>query len=159
MAPVGEKACIQFEFTAPQAIGGVTLSTGSVIRFEFLFVGGGGSNQLEATDDGRTFRTVATIPGGGPGQTTVSFAPVTARFFRVTFPTKPPRPNPLAEMGFTVGEPSERQHRVAELVLHAGARIRRFEGKAGSLPPRACTSRPRPRWRLPTPYAAPTSSI
>ncbi len=152
MAPVGQKAWIQFEFSAPQAIRGVTLATGSVNRFEFLFGGGGGGNELEASDDGRTFRTVAAIPGGGPGQNTSAFAPVTARFFRVTFPTEPPRPNPLAALGFAAAEPAERQHPVAELVLHTGARVHRFEGKAGFF---AATG----LYELATPQVAPDETV
>jgi len=77
---------------------------------------GSGENgcDLEASDDGQTFRNVVHIENGDVG-TTTAFAPVTARFFRITFATKAPAPASVD---------------VAELVLYTGARVNRFEDKA-----------------------------
>jgi hypothetical protein len=120
-APVGEKAWIQMEFPKPQAVQALTIVTGGGRGGR----GGGASQALEAGDDGRQFRTVAAIPAGGAAEHTIAFPPVTARFFRVTFTTPPP---PAAGRGGAFGAPAGYQ--IAELVLHAGPRVNRFEEKA-----------------------------
>jgi len=79
-APTGEKAWIQFEFAAPQTVYGMSLFTGTAGRGGGP--GGGASNQnLEAGDNGQDFHAVAPFPSGAR---TISFAPVTAKFFRFT---------------------------------------------------------------------------
>ena len=127
-APVGEKAWIQYEFDQPHAIRAVTLAV----------IGGGGFRgrgvgdsvrALEASDDGQQFHTVAPIPYAPIGAT-VSFAPVTARFFRVTFLTAPP-PQVELRPGFNETQPEPvKVHHIAELVLDPGARVNRFEVKS-----------------------------
>jgi hypothetical protein len=119
-APVGEKAWIQLEFPKPQAVQALTIVTGGGRGGR----GGGASQALEAGDDGRQFRTVAAIPAGGAAEHTIAFPPVTAKFFRVTFSAAPP----AAGRGGAFGAPAGYQ--IAELVLHAGARVNRFEEKA-----------------------------
>ncbi len=117
-APAGGKAWIQMEFSRPQAIQALTMVTGGGRGGR----GGGATQALEAGDDGQQFHTVATIPAGGAAQHTIAFPPVTARFFRVTFAAAQP---PAAGRG---GAPAGYQ--IAELVLHPGARVNRFEEKA-----------------------------
>jgi hypothetical protein len=114
-AQAGGKAWIQFEFPQPQAVRGLTLVVGGTAARGR----GAGANgrALEASDDAREFRTVAQIPGGGAAERTISFAPVTAKYFRVTFP---------APAGGNAPAGTE----IAELVLHTGARVNRFEEKA-----------------------------
>ena len=75
---------------------------------------------------------VATIPAIGSTEHTLSFAPVTAKYFRVTFKTLPEPPNPFAGMGFRTPPISDVQ--ITELVLHPGARVNRFEEKAAFNP-------------------------
>jgi hypothetical protein len=124
-APVDQKAWIQFEFNKPQSVRGLSLVVG----------GGRGGNgdrgqALETSDDGQQFRTVAAIPGGGTAERTISFPAVTSKFFRFTFKTQQP---PAAGRGGaadgTPAAPAGMQ--IAELVLHTGARVNRFEEKAG----------------------------
>jgi len=135
MAPVGEKAWIQFEFPKPQAIRGVTLVMGGG-GGRGRRGGGAGGPELEAGDDGRQFHTIATLPTGGAAQHTIAFPEVTARFFRVTFTTPPPpagrgRGGDLPAFGGGRNPaPAPTTHQVAELVLHPGARVNRFEEKA-----------------------------
>jgi hypothetical protein len=87
-APVGQKAWIQFEFPAPQTIYGMSRYTGSAGRGGF---GGGPSNQnLEVSDNGQEFHVAASVPGGAR---TISFAPITAKYFRFTVLTEPPPAN------------------------------------------------------------------
>jgi len=125
-APVDQKAWIQFEFAKPQSVRGLSIvavgGRGSGGR-------GGGDQALEAGDDGRQFRTVAAIWGGGTAQRTIAFTAVTAKFFRVTFRTpQPPAAGRGGAGGGTPAAPAGTQ--IAELVLHTGARVNRFEDKA-----------------------------
>ncbi len=132
MAPVGEKAWIQFEFATPQRIRAITLAVQGAGGRGFGRQAGVSGPELEAGDDGARFRTVATLPAGGVASQTIAFDPVTARFFRVTFKTpQPPPPGGLGGFGGAAPPPSPTSHRIAELVLHPGARVNRFEVKAG----------------------------
>jgi hypothetical protein len=134
-APVGEKAWIQFEFPKPQTIQGITLVAGGGRGGR----GGGDSGQaFESSDNGQDYRTVAAIPGGGIAERTITFPPVTARFFRVTFRTaEPPAgrggpggPPPSANPQTPATPPAPPAIQIAELVLHPAARVNRFEDKA-----------------------------
>ena len=82
--PAGEKAWIQFEYEAPQAIRAVTLAMGGA-KPPWWAPRPPGS-ELQASDDGRSFRPIAQVPRSLAEQNTVAFEPVRARFFRVTFP-------------------------------------------------------------------------
>ena len=127
---VGEKAWVQYEFDQPQAIRGVTLVCGKKNPFDAFAPPGGESGQaLEASDDGQNFHVVVDIPKGGSTEHTLSFAPVTAKYFRVTFKKMPPAPDAGADMGFP-SPPPPKDMPIAELVLHPGARVNRFEEKA-----------------------------
>ena len=106
----GGKAWIQFAFPQAQTIRALTVVTR-----------GGGTETLQAGDDGSNFHYVATLPEGGAAEHTVSFAPVTAKFFRITFQ------GPAAGSA-TAGRGGEIS--VSELQLHPGARVNRFEEKA-----------------------------
>ena len=149
-APTGEKAWIQFEFAAAQTIYGMSLYTGTAGRGGGP--GGGSSNQnLEASDNGREFHIVAPLPSGAR---TVSFAPVTARFFRLTVLTQAATANagggarggaPAgAGQGAGAGPgggggragvaggapPAPAGTPVAEFALHTSPRVNRVEEKA-----------------------------
>ncbi|MDE3063452.1 MAG: glycoside hydrolase [Acidobacteriota bacterium] len=131
---IGEKAWIQYEFDQPAAMRGLTIVAGKKGPGDAFLPPGGDSGQaLEASDDGVNFRVVADVPKGGSTEHTISFAPVTAKYFRVTFKTQAVPPNPFADMGFPSGPPPV-NHEIAELVLHPGARVSRFEEKAAFNP-------------------------
>ncbi len=109
------KAWIQFAFSLPQTIRSLTIATS----------GGGPAGPeaaLEASDDGGNFRVAAAVPSGRTPERTISFAPVTAKYFRVTFQS-PPTP-----MGVT--RQASAPISIAELELHPGARVNHFEEKA-----------------------------
>ncbi|WP_321474308.1 glycosyl hydrolase [uncultured Paludibaculum sp.] len=131
LAPVGERAWIQFEFSQPQAIRGLTLVLHSAGRNPFGDISSDTGLNLESSSDGTQFNRVASIPVSRSVANTISFAPVTAKFFRVTFRTPQPPPR-----GQTMNIPGLRPqraptaHRIAELVLHPGARVNRFQEKA-----------------------------
>jgi hypothetical protein len=128
MAPVGQKAWIQFAFSKPVAIRGVSLA---IAGFKWPFGPPPPGPDLEASDDGQSFRKLVNIPRSTAAQNTVSFPPVAARFFRVTFVTPPPAPPMDIDIPLP---PPATAHQVAELVLHAGARVTRFEEKAAFVP-------------------------
>jgi hypothetical protein len=131
---VGEKAWVQYEFAQPQSIRALTIVAGKKGAFDaFLPPGGESGRALETSDDGRNFRVVLDIPKGGSTEHTVAFPPVTARYFRVTFKTLPAAPNPMADAGFPT-PPAAKDIPIAELQLHPGARVNRFEEKAAFNP-------------------------
>ena len=136
-ASVGENAWIQLEFAEPQSVRAISLVVGGGGRGGRGTPGDSG-RALEASDDGRQFRAVASIPAGGAAQHTIAFAPVTARFFRVTFRTMAPPSGRGAAGMFGAPPPGAGQAQpqqpagtpIAELVLHTGARVNRVEEKA-----------------------------
>jgi hypothetical protein len=95
---------------------------------------------LEASDDGQNFRPVARLISDDAPEHTVSFPAVTAKYFRVTFKHVPPPPLPdwavntdPESLGVKIGPPPT-GYEIAELVLHPGARVNRFEEKAAFVP-------------------------
>jgi hypothetical protein len=109
-----EAAWLQFEFSQPQKAAALTLTATGI-----------GARELQSSDDGAQFNPVAAIPAGGTIPHTVSFPPVTARFFRVVFRSPPSR-----AAGAPAPPPNAGETRVAMLALYAGARVNRFEEKA-----------------------------
>ena len=131
---MGGKAWIQYQFAQPQTIRALTIVAGQKSPGDaFLPPGGDSGRALEASDDGQNYHLVLDLPKGGSTEHTLSFAPVTAKFFRVTFKTQPVPPNPFGDMGFPTPPPPT-NHLIAELVLHPGARVNRFEEKAAFNP-------------------------
>ena len=65
---------------------------------------------LEASDDGQSFRGIVKLPGGECPEHTVSFAAVTAKYFRVTFKRTPPPPLPAGPPA-SIQRPSESSFR------------------------------------------------
>jgi hypothetical protein len=125
-AKAGEKAWIQYEFPASQKISAVTIVRVSGGPGDEYFARGGSTDPsefVEASDDGTLYRIVASIPKGGAMEHTISFAPVTAKYFRVTFAT-------ATEQGAAGGAARSPSIALAELVLHADAQVNRFEEKA-----------------------------
>lgn len=107
----GQMAYLQLEFPQPfQAR-------------SFLLVPGPGNNEhqcaLQASEDGKNFRTLRTFsiprPGPTPLKVSVNFDPVSARFYRLAFL----RPSPRAQ-----------RITVAEVELRSGLRIENIGGKA-----------------------------
>jgi hypothetical protein len=131
---IGEKAWIKFEFAQPQTIRALTIVAGEKSPMDaFLPPGGDSGRALETSDDGQNYHVVLDFPKGGSTEHTLSFAPVTAKYFRVSFKTQPAAPNPFADMGIPTPPPPT-DHLIAELVLHPGARVNRFEEKAAFNP-------------------------
>jgi hypothetical protein len=136
----GEIAWIQYEFPKPQMIRAVTFMFKDPEDIPAAVYGiGPPEKTLEASDDGINFRPVVQLAGGpywAPLHS-ISFPAVTAKYFRVTFKRVPPHAPPSwitnqdpADLKKQAG-PAPTEYQIAELVLHPGPRVNRFEEKAG----------------------------
>jgi hypothetical protein len=138
--PVGSESWIQFEYPSPRTIRSLTYVTKDPNFIEQLVSGiAAPEKNLEASDDGQNFRKVASLSEGRGPEHTVSFAPVTAKYFRVTFKRNPPPPIPAWAEGidptsFGPMPPPPTSYEVAELVLHSDPRVNHFEEKAAFVP-------------------------
>jgi hypothetical protein len=134
---IGQSAWIQYEFPAPQTLRSVTFVIPELDEIASIASGiGGPENSLEASDDGQNFHLVAKLSGGDAPEHTLSFPAVTAKYFRVSFKRTPAPPIPdwavgidPASLGIKI-PPPPKDYEIAELVLHPGARVNRFEDKA-----------------------------
>ena len=134
-APVGQQAWVQFEFAKPQTIRALTFALGGPVNpFQDVMGGAAPGPDLEASEDGVSFRKVSTIPNNGARVHTISFPETTARFYRVTFTSPPPFTGPPAmQFDADFGDfnlPPSKDYAIAELALHAGPRVNRVEEKA-----------------------------
>jgi hypothetical protein len=133
---------IQYEFPKPQSIRAITFATKDPDPIVTAVSGiAPPEKTLEASDDGTSFRPIVTLSGAShynySPQHTISFPAVTAKYFRVAFkrPSPPPPPSWVtdqdpADLRRQAGPPPT-GYEIAELVLHPGARVNRFEEKAG----------------------------
>jgi len=137
-APAGQQAWVQYEFSSPQAINAVTLVLNDPGAAAANMFGAAASiADAEVSDDGQTFRKLVDIPNDGGEEHTIAFPATTARFFRVAFTDKPPAG--FSDLTFDVESPfgdfsamkPNPNFEIAELVVHPGARVSRFEEKAG----------------------------
>jgi hypothetical protein len=111
----GGKSWVQYAFAQPVTMRAVSLAIRGAGR------GVSTAAALEASEDGAAFHPVTAIPVGGVAEETVSFAPVTAKYFRVTFTTASGATSDTAA-GSTIT--------IENLEPHPGARVNRFEVKA-----------------------------
>jgi hypothetical protein len=130
---LGEDAWIQFEFAKPETIQSLSIVGGG---FGGIFgMGADPDNRaLKVSNDGKDFTKVIDITRGGVDQKTLTFSPVTGKYFRFTWKTPQPRPsfNPGADLGMdlsTMMKPAAGVE-VAELNLFTAPRVNRFEEKA-----------------------------
>ena len=134
----GSDSWIQFEYLAPHRVCAVTFVTKDP-GFIQEFVSGTPEKTLEASDDGQNFHKVVSLSGGEAPEHTISFDPVTAKYFRVRFKRSPPPPIPAWAEGMDLssfGPPPTvpTTYEVAELVLHSDPRVNHFEEKAAFVP-------------------------
>ena len=138
---VGESSWIQYEFPEAQTIRAITYVTKDPSWVDALVAGVAAPEKtLEASDDGQSFREVVKLSGGEAPEHTISFAAVTAKYFRVTFKRPPPPKVPAWAAGLDPASfgikipPKPTEYKIAELVLHPGARVNHFEEKAAFVP-------------------------
>ncbi|MCP5431646.1 MAG: discoidin domain-containing protein [Alphaproteobacteria bacterium] len=123
-ASAGRPVWVQYEFPQPQTMRAVVVGVGDGGRFSFTSVPEG---RVEASDDGETFRTLATLPGAynlSPPSRTFAFPATTARFFRVTFTSIPTNPMSL------FGAPPYTGYEIGELRFEPSPRVNRAEEQA-----------------------------
>ncbi|KAA6461924.1 glycoside hydrolase [Acidobacteria bacterium AB60] len=133
----GDVSWIQYEFPQPQSVRSITFVVKTPSWIEQMIAQMSAPEMtLEASDDGQSFKPVAKLENSNAPEHTISFAPVTARYFRVTFKRTPPPPLPDwaagidgSSFGFKV-PPPPKDYQVAEMALHTGARVNHFEEKA-----------------------------
>jgi hypothetical protein len=118
----GGPAWVEFEFEQPFPARAITLAAR----------GGIPVGRVLASDDGSGFRTLVTLPGpqlyrGGTVRT-FAFPETAARFFRVELDDAPLAP--AAVMSEPAPQPA-REYTLSEVKLHSGARVNRWEEKAG----------------------------
>jgi hypothetical protein len=111
-------AWVQFDYGHAQTIQAVTLASLNDAISVFDHDSNAVPAFIEASDDGVNFKKVADIPFSSLVQRTVSFDPVTARYFRVVYLAQP------------AGVP-DHDHKITEMVLASGARINEWEKRAG----------------------------
>ncbi len=127
---VGESSWIQFEFPAPTTIRSITYAVMTPDRMTTALFGiGAPEKMLLASDDGKKFSPAAELPVGRAPETTVSFPAVTAKYFRITFKRTPPTSPPVDAAARGSRTPPT-DYEIAELELHTGSRVNRFEEKA-----------------------------
>ncbi len=110
---VGEVSWIQYEFPEPQSIRSITYVTKDPGWIEALVAGiAAPEKTLESSDDGQNFHEIVKLSSGDAPEHTISFAAVTAKYFRVTFKRPPPSKLPdwavgidPASMGIKVPPP------------------------------------------------------
>ena len=120
--PGGGPAWVQFEFARPLRARAISLA------------GRGGIpvGRVLASADGSEFRTLVTLPGaqlyrGGVART-FALPETGARLYRIELTGAPLRP---AEVMSQAPPQPAREYTLAEAVLHSGARVHRWEEKAG----------------------------
>ena len=127
---------VRLTYAAPQTVRSMTVF---VAGAKMMFGGPAIAPVLEASDDGQAWRKIAE-PDVGEVPTTVSFAPVTARYFRLVL-------HPLAPAMSNMGTPApgiaapfdlaamaagaKAPWQLRQLTLSAQPRIDQFETKAG----------------------------
>jgi hypothetical protein len=119
----GGPAWVQYEFAQPLVAQAVTIvAPGRGIPF----------GRIRASDDGVNFRTLVELPGPvmyrAGSITTYSFAPATARFFRLEMTRAAATPAGVMSQDLT--QPAA-QYTLAEFVVHTAARVNHWQEKAG----------------------------
>ena len=131
---IGQDMWIQYEFDSPQTFKSMSI-VGAIHTALEEFNGGPENRTLKVSDDGINFRDIVKISGSTVPQNTVSFAPATAKYWRITFKTLPPMASPFGGMfGGGGGTPKPDGVSVAEFVLYNTDRIDQLEDKAGFSP-------------------------
>jgi len=137
-APAGQQSWVQYEFASSQTMRAVTLALNDPGAAAANMFGAAPSiSDVEVSDDGQTFRKIVDIPNDGGQEHTIAFPATSARFFRVAFTDRPA--GAFGENNFDVENPfgdfsgmkPDPNFEISELVLHPGARVSRFEEKAG----------------------------
>jgi hypothetical protein len=132
IVPGSSSAWVQAQFPQPTQISAFTLGVEAPVETGV---------EIQASDDGQAFRTLLRVPARSINtidipapQRTFAFAPATARFFRATL-LAPAVPEPLpGTPSFLPRAKPVTEFSVSRLTFERGARLDRFEAKAGFEP-------------------------
>jgi hypothetical protein len=117
-----EPAWVQFEFEQPFPARAITISGRDGVPV----------GRVLASDDGKEFRTLVTLPGAQlyrQGRVrTFAFSQTTARFYRIEMAAAPL--GPAETMNQEPSKPAS-EYVLREAIMHSGARVHRWEEKAG----------------------------
>lgn len=128
----GEEKYIQYQFEKPVSIQALTFSNGAYNEMA-QFNGAPDNRKVQFSNDGINFKDIIKVPRTITGQVTLSFEPISAKYFRLIYTTL--QPTPGMEALFGLGGPSNPVGtEVSEFKLYANPRIHLFEGKAGFEP-------------------------
>lgn len=116
-------AWVQYEFAQPIMTKAVTLiAPGRGVPF----------GQIKVSSDGTDWRTIVELPGAvqyrATGLKTYAFPELSTRFVRIVMTGAAPDPD--AAIFQTVPKPAK-QYQLAEFIVHTGARVDRWQDKAG----------------------------
>lgn len=116
------KAWLLLTYHQPIKARAVTIATSKGIPF----------GRVAASKDGINFHTLTTLPGKsgyrGGNIRTYAFDETTARYFRIEVTNAPPKPADVISEKTTLADTA---WFVSEIRLHTGARVNRWEDKAG----------------------------
>jgi hypothetical protein len=123
---------IQFEFTDPVRVQALTIAAETPGLWGVMVVPKG---RVQASRDGTNWTTLQELPGHGHSGVpvrTYSFRPTVARYYRVVFvPLPADTEEEKTAALFGINPPKVRTLRVGEIEFHSGARVNRWQEKAG----------------------------
>jgi len=146
----GNPAWIQVDFGHPQTVQSMSLALQGKGDIAALIDPTRVAAVLESGANPSDFHPIVTVHDTADVQTTVTFAPVTARYFRLELPTPPAVAIPPILAPFL--GPPQTEHRIAEFALHTVARVDHFEEKAGFFVDNGVEPHP-------TPHLKPTDAV
>src|SRR6185437_13414396 len=134
----GSVSWIQYEFPSSTTIRAITYVTHDP-DFIRAYISGLSAPEmtLEASEDGQAWHPIVKLESSDAPEHTLAFAPVTARYFRVTFKRTPPPAIPDWAAGMNLhpsAPPANPHYDVAELILHSEPRVSHFVEKAAFVP-------------------------
>jgi hypothetical protein len=124
----GSAAWLRWDLGHAQAIRGLTLGFGGTPQLDFLIDTARLQAELQASDDGVSYRSIVKLNDSAVGERTIAFEPVMARYFRLQLPTPPSSKPPFTLPGMVI--PTATEQIVTEAVLHLAPRVNRAEEKA-----------------------------
>lgn len=126
-------AWIQYEFPENRTFCSVSLVDGRS-RSQWANTPADTSTILECSFDGKTFKEITRVPSTSAPQQTITFRPVSAKYFRIRIAVpKPGNDNAVSIMGYRIKRPTSVF--VPEFNLYVIERINHAEEKAGFATP------------------------
>jgi len=117
-----QKAWIKLEYNAPFTAKGITIAGRRGIPY----------GRVQASNDGLTYHTLTNIPGRsgyrGGNIRTYAFPETSAKYYRIEFTNAPVKPGEVISEVTTLPDTA---YQLTEIKLQPGARVNRWEDKAG----------------------------